>query len=78
MELLGVLVNLFSDQNFLFRIILIVLIVIYGFFTLIVAVQISNLNRTLNQIGFSGFLNLLAQIHVLGALALLIFSVLFL
>jgi len=76
MDIIGFLVNIFADQNFLIRITLVILLVLYGFFALIIAIQISNLNKTINQIGFSGILNFIAALHVLASLALLVFAVL--
>ncbi len=76
MEAIQFFVNLFSNQDFLFKITLTTLLGFYGLFALIVAIQINNLNKVLNQIGFSSIFNILAAIHLITALALLIFAVL--
>lgn len=68
--------SLFSSQDTILRFALIILISLYGLFALIVAIQLNNLNRVINQIGFSIILNALALAHLLAALALLILSVL--
>lgn len=78
MEIAQLIMHLFSDQNTIARIALVILIAFYGLFALIVAIQINNLNRVINQIGFAAIFNLLAFLHLSGALALLVFTVLFL
>ncbi|KKQ93452.1 MAG: hypothetical protein A3C27_01270 [Candidatus Levybacteria bacterium RIFCSPHIGHO2_02_FULL_39_36] len=78
MELFQFLIQLFSNQDLLFRIILIILISFYILFALILAMQIRNLNRIVNQITFSPIFKLLSFIHLGAAIALLIFTVLFL
>ena len=64
-----------SNQDLIFRFILVVLTALYGLFALIIAIQIGNLNRVIKQIGFAPIFNGLATIHLLAALALLLFSV---
>jgi hypothetical protein len=68
--------NLISSQDFIFRFALIILISLYGLFALIVAIQIGNLNKVVNQIGFSPFLNFAAVLHFLATIALLAVAVL--
>lgn len=74
MENLDVLVNFFSDQNLLLKIGLVVLTVLYSLFALIVAIQIRNLNKIIDQIDFSPFFNFLSLVHV-GATIALLFAV---
>lgn len=76
MDFLSLTTSLFSSQDLIFRLALIVLVALYGLFALIVAIQISNLNKVVNQIGFSGILNFAAVTHFFAAIALLIISVL--
>jgi len=78
MDVINFFLNIFSNQDTLFRIILIILIAIYGLFALILFIQIRNLNRIVNQIAFSPVFIVLALIHLLAILALLFFAVLFL
>ncbi|HVZ12793.1 MAG TPA: DUF5657 family protein [Patescibacteria group bacterium] len=68
--------NLLASQDFLVRIGLIIGISFYGLFALIVAIQINNLNRALNQVGFSFIFNVIAVVHMLATIALLILAVL--
>ncbi len=78
MDIAGFINSLFSSQDIIFRFGLMILIALYGLFALIVAVQINNLNRVVNQIGFSGVLNFIALTHLVASLALLGATVLFL
>lgn len=78
MESLDVLVNFFSDQDLLVKIGLVVLIVLYSLFALIVAIQIRNLNKIIDQIDFSPFFNFLSLVHVGATIALLFAAVVFL
>ena len=78
MENVGVLVSFFSDQDLLFKIGLVVLIALYGLFALIVAIQIRNLNKIIDQIDFSPFFNFLYLVHVGATIALLCAAVVFL
>lgn len=76
MDIITIISSLFANQDILFKLALIILIALYGLFALIVAIQINNLNRVVNQIGFSRILNLLAILHFFAAIALLLASVL--
>lgn len=78
MDIINFLLNIFSNQDVLFRIILIILIAIYGFFALILFIQIRNLNLIINQITFSAIFILLTAGHLFATLALLFFVVVFL
>jgi hypothetical protein len=78
METINFILNIFSNQDALFRIILVVLIVLYGLFALILFIQIRNLNHILNQTAFSPIFILIALIHLLATFALLFIAVLFL
>ena len=73
---MDILNNLISSQDFIFRFSLIILISLYGLFALIVAIQIGNLNKVVNQIGFSPFLNAAAVAHFFATIALLVVAVL--
>lgn len=78
MDFMSFINNLFSSQDIIFRFGLLILIALYGLFALILAIQINNLNRVVNQIGFSTILNIIAFIHLVASLALLGATVLFL
>lgn len=78
MEIIDFFINIFSNQDSLFKIILVVLIALYGFFALILAIQIRNLNRIIDQITFSPIFILFSTVHFIATLALLFFAVLFL
>ena len=78
MELIDFFVNIFSNQDVLFKIALMILISIYGLFALILTIQIRNLNRIINQITFSPIFTVLAGAHLVATLALLLFAVVFL
>ena len=78
MELIDFFVNIFSNQDMLLKIALMILISIYGLFALILTVQIRNLNRIINQITFSPIFTVLAGAHLAATLALLLFAVVFL
>mgnify|MGYP001560197416 CR=1 FL=1 len=78
MEIVNFFLDIFSNQDALFRITLIILIAIYGLFALILFIQVRNLNRIVNQITFSSVFIVLALIHLLATFALLFFAVLFL
>lgn len=78
MEIIDFFLNIFSNQDSLFRIILIILIALYGLFALILFIQIRNLNRIVNQVTFSPVFIVLAFVHLATILALLFFTVLFL
>lgn len=76
MEIVDFIFALFSNQDFLFKIALLILIALYGLFALIIYVQIISLNNILNQINFSPIFKALGFIHFALALALLVFAVL--
>lgn len=78
MDISSIISSLLSGQDIIARFALVIFIALYGLFALIVAIQIGNLNRVVNQIGASAFLNFLAVLHFGVALALLVIAVLFL
>lgn len=78
MEFIDLIFSLFENQDFLFKIALIILTSFYGLFALIVNIQIFNLNRILNQITFSPVFKILGVAHFIAALALIALTVLFL
>lgn len=78
MEIVELISKFFSDQDFLFKIILVILVSLYGLFALVLAIQIKNLNKIINQIDFSPVFNLLSLIHVGATIALLFGAVVFL
>jgi hypothetical protein len=75
MELISQIMNLMANQDVIARFSLIILSALYGLFALILSIQIANLNKVVRQIGFAPIFNFLAYIHLAGALALLLFSV---
>jgi len=78
MEIVELISKFFSDQDFLFKIIITILISFYGLFSLVLAVQIRNLNKIIDQIDFSSFFNFLSLVHVGATIALLFAAVVFL
>lgn len=78
MELIDIFLNIFANQDLLFRIGLIVLMSLYILFALILALQVRNLNRIVNQISFSPIFSFLGILHLTAAVGLLLFTVLFL
>lgn len=78
MDLMTFIQGLFSSQDIIFRFGLLILIALYGLFALILAIQVNNLNRVVNQIGFSSVLNVITFLHLIASLALLGATVLFL
>ena len=78
MDIIGLINSIFSSQDFIFRFVLIILLSIYGLFALVIAIQIGNLNKVVNQIGFWLILNVFAIAHFFAAIALLVVAVLFL
>lgn len=78
MEIVDIFGRFFSDQDFLFKIILIITTIFYGLFAIILAVQINSLNKIIDQIDFSPFFNTIALVHVVAAIALVFLTVVFL
>lgn len=78
MEIIELIRALFTNQDFLAKIGLLILTALYSLFALIVYVQIVNLNRILTQISFAPIFKIIAFAHFAASLALLIFTVLFL
>lgn len=76
MDLVNLINTLFSNQDLIIRFALVVLISVYDLFALIVAIQIGNLNKVVNQVGFSSILNVAAVAHFFATLALLVVAVL--
>lgn len=78
MENFESIISLITNQSTVFGFVLIILIALYGLFALIAAIQVSNLNKVVNQVGFAPILNVIFVAHFLASLALLFFAVLFL
>jgi hypothetical protein len=76
MDIVEIISSIFSGQDLIVRFALVILIALYGLYALIVAIQISNLNRVVHQVGSSGVLNFLAILHFGLTLALLVIAVL--
>lgn len=76
MQIVDLVLALFQNQDFLFKIALLILIALYGLFALIVYIQIVSLNNILNQISFSPIFKALGFLHFALTLALLVFAVL--
>lgn len=53
MDIVDLINSLISSQDAIIRFALVVLISIYGLFALIVAIQVGNLNKVVNQAAFS-------------------------
>lgn len=78
MELIDFLIQFFTDQNLLFKLILGILSSLYLLFAVIILIQVRNLNRIVNQISFSPIFSFLAWLHMLATLAILLATVIFL
>ena len=76
MAIVALIISLFSNQDPLFKVALIILIAIYSLFALIVYIQLVSLNKILNQVSFSPIFKILALIHFGASLALLVAAVL--
>lgn len=74
-ELIQLIVTFFTNQNLIAKVILIILLVMYLFFSLILSRQIFLLNNTVNQITFSPIFKLLGLIHLLLVIGLLFFTI---
>ncbi len=78
MDIIEFFINIFSNQDAILKIALIILIALYGLFALILGLQIRNLNKIINQVRFSPIFTILASAHLIATLALFVFSVVFL
>lgn len=67
-----------SNQDFVAKIILVIVLALYSLFALVLTNQVRVLSRTVNQIHFSPIFQALAYIHTTIAVLLLISVVLFL
>lgn len=76
MDIIILTINIIKNQDTLVRFALVVLTALYGLFALIVAIQIKNLNKIINQIEFSPIFIFLGFLHVSAALALFLLAVL--
>lgn len=70
-DIFQIISNIIANQDFLFRIILIVFLSLYALFSLVVAREISLLNNIVNQISFSPIFKLLAWFNIAFSIALL-------
>ncbi len=72
------LLSLSLNQDFLFKIALIVLLLLYTLFALILANQIRTLSRIIDQVSFSPIFATFAHVHAILSILLLFGIVLFL
>ncbi len=78
MEIIDLIEALFQNQDFLFKIGLIIMTAFYSLFALIVTIQIFSLNNILTIISFSPIFKAIALLHFAASLALFVLAVLFL
>jgi hypothetical protein len=78
MQALQTLILSLSNQDFLAKIILVIILALYSLFALVLTNQVRVLSRTVNQIHFAPIFQALAYIHTTIAVLLLISVVLFL
>jgi len=62
--------NLFSQDLFI-SIVLLVLLIIYGFYALVLSIQIKTYNNILTQAGFASFFTLVGYLNVAAAIILI-------
>jgi len=72
-DILQSLLLLATNQDILFKIGLVLILIVYVLFALILARQIFLLNSTVNQISFSPIFNILVFVHLVAATGLLLF-----
>jgi len=65
------LLNLFSQERFI-SFVFLVLLIIYGFFAVVLTIQISTYNKIMTQTGFAPIFQLISYINV-GITLILIF-----
>lgn len=75
-DIIQLIQTLFSNQDLIVKIILIVLLSLYVLFAIIVSRQIFVLNEIVNQISFSPIFKILSVIHVIIAILLLVSNIL--
>ena len=62
--------NLFNQDLFI-SIVLLVLLIIYGFYALVLSIQIKTYNNILTQAGFASFFTLVGYLNVTAAIILI-------
>lgn len=77
-DFLSALFAIFSNQDLLFQIVLLIFIGFYSIFALIVTVQIRILNNVVTQIMVAPIFRALSYIHVLFAITLVLITALLL
>lgn len=78
MEALDIVIQFFTNQDLLLKVILGILSSLYLLFAVIILIQIRNLNKIVNQISFSPIFSFLAWLHMVATLAILLVTVIFL
>lgn len=72
-DIIQPIIELLTNQNFIIKITLVLLLTVYTIFSAIVARQISIMNTLINQLDFSAFFKLLAWLHFILSCVLLLF-----
>jgi len=67
-------IGLFSQDLFV-SLVLFVLMIFYGFFAVVLFIQITTYNRIMTQTGFSSIFQLLGFLHILIAVSLLLLTI---
>lgn len=70
MELSGLL-NFFTQDLFI-SIVLLVLLIVYGFYALVLSIQIKTYNNILTQAGFATFFTLIGYLNVVASIILIL------
>ncbi len=70
MELSGLL-NFFTQDLFI-SIVLLVLLIVYGFYALVLSIQIKTYNNILTQAGFATFFTLIGYLNVAASIILIL------
>lgn len=70
MELSGFL-NFFTQDLFI-SIVLLVLLIVYGFYALVLSIQIKTYNNILTQAGFATFFTLIGYLNVAASIILIL------
>ena len=63
--------NLFNQDLFI-SIVLLVLLIIYGFYALVLSIQIKTYNNILTQAGFATFFTLIGYLNVAASIILIL------
>lgn len=76
-DILTIINNFVSNQDLIIKIILIILLSLYGLYSIIVALQVRVLTTIVDQINSSGVLKFIAFLHAVLVIVLLLFTLFF-